>query len=52
VCSAVLRDESRRRRIAAAGHARSLQNCHYNENVMRAIADRLRPPESSAGRPP
>ncbi|MDB6083060.1 MAG: uncharacterized protein JWN43_941, partial [Gammaproteobacteria bacterium] len=33
VCSAVLRDESRRQRIAAAGHARSLQNGHYNEKV-------------------
>jgi spore maturation protein CgeB len=41
VCGAVLRDDVRRERIAAAGHARSLKNGHRNENVMRAIVERV-----------
>ncbi|HLW25830.1 MAG TPA: glycosyltransferase [Steroidobacteraceae bacterium] len=41
VCLEALADEPRRRRIAAAGQARSRANAHYNENVMRAILARL-----------
>lgn len=39
VCGSVLRDERGRRRIAAAGHARSIRNAYHNERVMRAILD-------------
>ena len=39
-CFAVLADEPRRRRIAAAGHARLARNGHYNEAVMQHIIDR------------
>ncbi|HWJ35753.1 MAG TPA: glycosyltransferase [Steroidobacteraceae bacterium] len=41
VCSAVLQDDARRERIAAAGHVRSLRNGYQNENVMREIVGRL-----------
>jgi spore maturation protein CgeB len=41
VCLAALRDEERRKKIAAAGHARSIVNRNYNENVMRAVVDRV-----------
>jgi hypothetical protein len=37
----ILNQEDRRQRIAAAGHARSLANGNTNENVMRAIIDRV-----------
>lgn len=40
VCRAVLDDEPRRQRIAAAGHARNLVNGNSNEKVMRAIIER------------
>jgi hypothetical protein len=40
VCRAVLQDDARRERIAAAGHARSLKNGCRNETVMRAIVER------------
>ncbi len=39
VCGSVLRDERGRRRIAAAGHARSIRNAYHNERVMRVILD-------------
>jgi spore maturation protein CgeB len=39
MCGGALRDEVRRRRIAAAGHARSIRNANHNEQVMRAILD-------------
>ena len=38
-CMALLADESRRKAIAAAGHARALRNGHYNEQVMARILD-------------
>jgi hypothetical protein len=40
VCRSILQDEPRRRRIAAAGLARSIVNRHYNEVVMNAILER------------
>jgi spore maturation protein CgeB len=40
VCMDILEDEPRRRRIAAAGFARSLRNANHNEKVMRAIIAR------------
>jgi len=40
VCVEVLRDEDRRKRIAAAGHARSIVNANHNETVMRSIVER------------
>ncbi len=40
VCLDVLRDDERRKRIAAAGLARSLANGNHNENAMTAIIDR------------
>lgn len=40
VCRDVLRDEERRRRIAEAGHARSLRNRYHNEDVMQQIIAR------------
>jgi spore maturation protein CgeB len=40
VCRAILQDEPRRERIAAAGHERSVHNGHRNEIVMRAIVER------------
>jgi spore maturation protein CgeB len=39
-CFSVLRDEVRRRKIAAAGHARSIVNGHHNEKVLRAVLER------------
>jgi spore maturation protein CgeB len=52
VCRAVLRDDARRERIAAAGHARSLMNGHSNENVLRSVLERLfAGRDSSAGGP-
>jgi hypothetical protein len=41
VCREVLGDDERRRRIAAAGHARSIVNGYHNEKVTGAIIDRL-----------
>ncbi len=40
VCLDVLRDEERRKRIAAAGLARSIANGNHNENAMNAIITR------------
>jgi hypothetical protein len=40
VCLDVLRDEERRKRIAAAGLARSIANGNHNENAMNAIIAR------------
>jgi hypothetical protein len=40
VCLDVLRDEERRKRIAAAGLARSIVNGNHNENAMNAIIAR------------
>jgi len=48
VCREALADEERRRRIVAAGHARSLDNGHHNEKVMRAIIERTFALRSSA----
>jgi spore maturation protein CgeB len=48
VCREALADEERRRRIVAAGHARSLDNGHHNERVMRAIVERACARRSSA----
>lgn len=39
-CLDLLADDERRRRIAAAGHARHLKNGHRNEIVMRTIVER------------
>jgi spore maturation protein CgeB len=52
VCRAVLQDDTRRERIAAAGHARSLVNGYSNENVLRSIVERFARRDSSAGGPP
>jgi len=41
VCLRMLRDEARRRDIAAAGHARHLRNGHRNEVVMRTIVEHV-----------
>ena len=41
VCREALRDEERRKRIAAAGHARSIVNANHNENVLRAVIERI-----------
>jgi spore maturation protein CgeB len=41
VCHEALRDEERRQRIAAAGHARSIVNANHNENVVRAVIERI-----------
>lgn len=41
VCREILADEPRRRRIALAGQLRSIRNAHHNENVMRAILERV-----------
>jgi spore maturation protein CgeB len=40
VCLDVLRDDGRRKRIAAAGRARSIANGNHNENAMNAIVGR------------
>jgi spore maturation protein CgeB len=40
VCLEVLRDEERRKRIAAAGHARSIVNANHNETIVRSIVER------------
>lgn len=40
VCFAALRDEERRKRIAAAGHARSILNGYHNERIMEAVVER------------
>jgi spore maturation protein CgeB len=40
VCLDVLRDDERRKRIAAAGLARSIVNGNHNENAMNAIIGR------------
>jgi len=40
VCLDVLRDDGRRKRIAAAGQARSIANGNHNENAMNAIVGR------------
>lgn len=40
VCLSVLKDEPRRLRIAAAGHARGLRDGYYNQNVMKCLIDR------------
>lgn len=39
VCLAALQDDVRRRRVAAAGHARALANGNYNEKVLQHILD-------------
>ncbi len=36
-----LENDERRSQIAAAGHARSVANGNYNENVMKAVLDRV-----------
>jgi spore maturation protein CgeB len=41
VCLEALRDDERRKRIAAAGLARSIANGNHNENAMSAIIERL-----------
>ena len=41
VCLDVLRDDERRKRIAAAGLARSIVNRHHNEPAMTAIVARV-----------
>jgi hypothetical protein len=41
VCLGALDDEERRRRIAAAGHARSVANGNHNENVMKRVLERV-----------
>jgi len=43
VCLAILGDDSGRKRIAEAGHARSIKNGNHNENVMRRIVGRAFP---------
>jgi hypothetical protein len=40
VCLRMLKDDSRRREIAAAGHARLLRDGHRNQVVMRTIVER------------
>jgi len=40
-CHALLADEKRIRKIAAAGHARALANGHFNENAISAILKEL-----------
>lgn len=40
VCIAILEDEPRRQRIAAAGHARGLAEGYYNQNVMKTLIER------------
>jgi hypothetical protein len=40
ICLEALRDEERRKRIAAAGLARSIANGYHNENAMNAIIER------------
>jgi hypothetical protein len=41
VCLDILRDDERRRRISAAGLARSIANGNHNETVMNAILGRV-----------
>jgi spore maturation protein CgeB len=41
VCHEALRDDVRRRKIAAAGHARSIVNGNHNERVMKAVVERV-----------
>src|SRR5208282_6242884 len=40
-CFALLADEARIRRIAAAGHARALANGHFNEKVVSMVLNAL-----------
>ena len=40
VCIDILKDEPRRRRIAAAGHARGVSGGYYNQNVMKSLIER------------
>jgi hypothetical protein len=41
VCRDALRDDGRRRAIAAAGHARSVSNGYHNETIMRAVIEKV-----------
>jgi hypothetical protein len=53
LCLSLLRDEARLREMAAAGHARALQNGRFNENMVEEILSLCRPHaqvESSAKR--
>jgi len=40
VCRSAMEDETRRRQIAAAGHARAIANGISNENVMKIVVER------------
>lgn len=43
VCLDILKDDERRRKIAAAGHERSLSNRYHNEHIMNMILERAFP---------
>lgn len=48
-CLALLADESRRKAIAAAGHARAMANGHYNEQVLSQILNAAFPSPDLSG---